>query len=223
MVHRRMMPAGQQRQYGVLVGRVRDGRDPEAGDPSPHYEIWVDAGGANFRIAVNVRSVDGSDVLAFFDPNFAKPTKRDLASLAAQPGLKLLKTGPGGEGLDYLRDGLFPLDQMKDVPPEGSGVSLANLLDAQVERAKADGEAVVIAFGESFTDRGADQTFGFSPERGAHDIHMMQGNSGSFASDNRVNGDGALFFRYRGGETAALFVRFTTQSLDTDDRTGAPT
>ena len=125
MVHRRMMPAGQQRQYGVLVGRVRDGRDPEAGDPSPHYEIWVDAGGANFRIAVNVRSVDGSDVLAFFDPNFAKPTKRDLASLAAQPGLKLLKTGPGGEGLDYLRDGLFPLDQMKDVPPEGSGVSLA--------------------------------------------------------------------------------------------------
>ncbi|MBV9878560.1 MAG: hypothetical protein JO025_27765 [Verrucomicrobia bacterium] len=29
----------------------------------------------------------------------------------------------------------------------------------------------------------------------------MQGNSGNFADDNRVNGDGALFIRYGGGET----------------------
>jgi uncharacterized protein YukJ len=42
---------------------------------SPHYEIWVRAG-QNYRIAVNVRSVDGSDVLAHYDPNFTKPTKR---------------------------------------------------------------------------------------------------------------------------------------------------
>lgn len=55
-----------------------------------------------------------------------------------------------------------------------------------------------------------------------HDIHMMQGNSGDFASDNRVNGDGAIFVRYRGGETVALFVRFSSQTLDTDPNTGAP-
>ncbi|MBV8309146.1 MAG: DUF2278 family protein, partial [Planctomycetaceae bacterium] len=46
------------------------------------------------------------------------------------------------------------------------------------------------------------------------------GNSGSFADDNRVNGDGALFIRYDGGETIALFVRFTTQDTRTDDTTG---
>ena len=91
-----------------------------------------------------------------------------------------------------------------------------------IERAKADAEAVVIAFGESFVDNGGDHTFGFSSERGVHDIHMMQGNSGSFAGDNRVNGDGALFIRFRGGETAALFIRFSVQSTDTDNRTGAP-
>lgn len=223
MVHRRTKPQGQTRRYGVLVGRIKDGQqDPEGAGKSPHYEIWVDGGGSDFRIAVNVRSVDGSDVLAFFNPNFTLATKLDLAALAAAPGLKPLTTGPDGEGLDYLRDNLFSLDQMKDVPAEGSGVSLANLMDAHVERAKADSEAVVIAFGESFVDQGSDHTFGFAPEQGVHDIHMMQGNSGSFASDNRVNGDGALFIRFRGGETAALFVRFSVQALDTDARTGAP-
>ena len=96
------------------------------------------------------------------------------------------------------------------------------LLDAQIERAKADDQAVVLACGEFFQDQGRDQTFGFSPERGVHDIHMMQGNSGNFADDNRVNGDGALFIRYSGGETIALFVRFTTQTTTTDDHTGDP-
>jgi uncharacterized protein YukJ len=51
---------------------------------------------------------------------------------------------------------------------------------------------------------------------------MMQGNRGNFADDNRVNGDGALFIRYNGGETIALFVRFTTQTTTTDDQTGNP-
>jgi uncharacterized protein YukJ len=45
----------------------------------------------------------------------------------------------------------------------------------------------------------------------------MQGNEGSFANDNRDNGDGALFIRYADGETVALFVRFDTQALSTDD------
>ena len=223
MVHRRTKPQGQARRYAVLVGRIKDGQeDPEGEGKSPHYEIWVEAGGADYRIAVNVRSVDGSDVVAYFDPNFAKATKCNLAGLAAEPGLKYLDAGPNGQGLDYLRDGLFSLDSMQDVPADGSGVSLANLLDAQVERAKADAEAVVIAFGEHYADQGQDRTFGFEPEQGVHDIHMMQGNSGSFASDNRVNGDGALSIRYRGGETVALFVRFSVQALETDDRTGAP-
>ena len=222
MVHRRMMPEAQLRQYSVLVGSVRDGREDPSSDTSPHYEIWVVAGAVNYRIAVNVRSVDGSDLLAYFDPNFAKATKRDLPALAAAPGLIPLQTGPDGQGLDYARDGLFPLEDMKGIPAEASGVSLANLLDAQVKRTKADSKAVVIAFGEAFSDTGRDRPFGFKPERGVHDIHMMQGNSGSFASDNRVNGDGALFFRYGDGETAALFLRFTTQTLPTDDQTGAP-
>jgi len=203
------------------VGKVQDGQmDP--GGNSPHYEIWV-RGDTNYRIAVNVLSVDGSDVLAYFDPGFTAPTKLDLPMRAAgAPGFTALKTGPGGEGLDYLRDNLFPVAKMAQIPPEGAGVTLANLLDGQIERAKADAQAVVLACGEFFQDPGRDQTFGFSPELGVHDIHMMQGNSGSFSDDNRVNGDGALFIRYVGGETIALFVRFTTQAISTNNSTGDP-
>jgi uncharacterized protein YukJ len=77
---------------------------------------------------------------------------------------------------------------------------------------------VVIAFGEFFQNRGRDSTFGSSPELGVHDIHMMQGNSGNFADDNRINGDGAPFIRFAGGETVALFVGFSVQSTTTDER-----
>jgi uncharacterized protein YukJ len=200
---------------------MRDGHVNPAGN-SPHYEIWIHADG-DYRIAVNVRSIDGSDVVAHYDPKFTKSTKLDLASLAAgERGFRTLETGPGGEGLDYLRDDLFPLDAMAPIPPDGQGVTLSNLLDGQVERAKADQAAVVIAFGEFFHDGDSDETIGFSPELGVHDIHMMQGNSGSFANDNRINGDGALFIGFVGGETVALFVRFSVQSITTDD-TGRPT
>jgi uncharacterized protein YukJ len=221
MSHRRTKPEGQKRTYGLLVGTIKDGQMDPAGR-SPHYEIWVSAD-SNYRIAVNVQSVDGSDVLAFFDPNFTSKTKLDLPSRAqGAAGFTALPTGPGGQGLDYLRDNLFPLDKMTDIPGEGSGVTLANLLDAQIERAKADSDSVVLVCGEFFRDNGTDRPFGFSPEQGVHDIHMMQGNSGSFANDNRVNGDGALFIRFTGGETVALFVRFTVQATSTDDKTGGP-
>jgi hypothetical protein len=64
-----------------------------------------------------------------------------------------------------------------------------------------------------FRDQGSDHTFGFSPD-GVHDIHMMQDKRGDFANDSRVNGDGAPFIRYAGGETVALFPRFSVPTAD---------
>lgn len=221
MTHRRMKPERAERTYGVLVGHVARGRE-YGGGRSPHYEILVEAGG-EYRLAVNVRSVDGSDVLAWLDDHFTGPTRPDLAALAAgAPGFAPLATGPDGQGLDYLRDGMFPLERMRPVPPEGGSDALGPALDAHVNAAASDTASVVLAFGEFFQDPGRDATFGFSPERGVHDIHMMQGNSGDFTDDNRVRGDGALFLRGGDGGTVALFVRFDTQSLDTDPGTGAP-
>jgi uncharacterized protein YukJ len=103
---------------------------------------------------------------------------------------------------------------------------LKNVLDAQIERAKADKQAVLIAFGEYFVDNEPDPYFDFSPGRGVHDIHMMQGNPPGgpkdHSGDNRVNGDGALFLRFKECETIALFTRFESQATSTDDETGFP-
>src|SRR6266436_4942614 len=168
MVHRRK-PAGAVRHYGVLVGSIVDGFESPDGT-SPHYEIRVNGGG-DYRIAVNVQSVDDSEVLAYFDAQFAQPGTFDLTPLLnGDPGFRALQTGPAGQGgLDYLRDNLFPVDQMQPIPAAGSGVSLKNLLDANIERAKADPSSMVVAFGEFFQDPGqVDKYFGFRPERGIH-------------------------------------------------------
>ncbi|WP_428487758.1 DUF2278 family protein [Rhodopila sp.] len=218
-------PGSVQARYGVLVGTVKDG--VLQGGKSPHYEIWVAAGEQNFRVAVNVQSVDGSEVLAHFDPKYVTSSPAlDIAALAGgPPGFSQRETGPDGNGIDYLRANLFDITTMQPVPDLGGNVSLGNLLDAQIERAKADNRAVAIVFGNEFRDGGTqsrDQTFGFTPEQGLHDIHMMQGNAGSFERDNTTHGDGALFIRFTGGETVALFIRFATQGTESDDQ-GNPT
>ncbi|MBR0713428.1 DUF2278 family protein [Bradyrhizobium liaoningense] len=223
MAHRRR-PPNAIRHYGVLVGSVVEGFQSSDGS-SPHYEIHVKGGDRDYRIAVNVQSVDDSEVLAYFDAEFAKAGTLDLKPyLDGDPGFRRLETGPSGQGgLDYVRDNIFPVDAMRPIPATG-GVSLKNLLDANIKRATADQNAMVVAFGEYFEDPGqTDKYFHFRPERGIHDIHMMQGNSGQFAGDNRTHGDGALFLCFgKTAEIVALFVRFQTQSLNTDDNTGAP-
>ena len=208
---------GSQLNYGVLVGKILDGQLDATG--SSHYQIWVKGAGKDYRVAVNVQSVDESLVFVHYDPVYKAPATLDLAGLAGgEQGVKAIQTGQDGSGLDYVRDNLFPLDQMQQIPPDGSGVTLQNLLDGQIERAKADTTAVVVAFGDYFADgdQSTDATFGFRPEIGVHDIHFMQGSRGEFERDNRSHGDGALFIRFTGGETIALFVRFSTQSTTTD-------
>ena len=218
MSHSRFRSPDSKYIYGVLVGRITDGQESPPGK-SPHYELLVDAAGTPYRVAVNIQSVQGSEVVAYFDRNYAKETKLGLTALAGgAQGFSALTKGDGGQGLDYVRDALFPLEQMKPIPADGNGITLASLLDAQIERAKQDSLAVVIAVGDGFDDDQTTEQVGFALGRGVHDIHMMQGNIGEFERDNRVNGDGALFIRFSGGETVAFFARFDTQSTNTDGR-----
>jgi uncharacterized protein YukJ len=213
----RFRPATSKYVYGALVGRITDGKENPNGN-SPHYEILVDAAGTPYRVAVNIRSVEGSEVLAFSSNQYTNDTKLGLSGRMSGPhGFTPLATGKQGEGLDYLRDDLFPLDQMKPIAPDGNGSTMSALLDGQIQRAKKDKQAVVLAIGDKFDDYATREPLAFSLGRGVHDIHMMQGNSGKFADDNRINGDGALFIRFAGGETFALFVRFATQATETDE------
>src|ERR1700722_7662548 len=85
--------------YSVLAGRPTAGK--VVSGASAHYQITMQAGGGTFTVAVNIQSVDGSEVLYAIEEGFTPP---DLAGLTALPmGMTALKSEAGGLALDYVR------------------------------------------------------------------------------------------------------------------------
>src|SRR5271167_4710309 len=85
--------------YSVLVG------DPVSGKvvtgSSTHYQITMQAPDGPFTVAVNIQSVDGSEVLYAIEEEFTLP---DPAGLIALPmGMTPLESEAGGLALDYVR------------------------------------------------------------------------------------------------------------------------
>jgi uncharacterized protein YukJ len=67
--------------YGVLKGRAVD-RKMELEASSPHFQVHVQADKVDFRLAINVKSVQAPfDLLYFLDDNFKHPITEQLAKL----------------------------------------------------------------------------------------------------------------------------------------------
>lgn len=210
------------KRYSVLKGRAVDVR--QGSGSSPHYQILVVDDTERYRIAVNVRSQDGSEVLYHVDPRFEHPMREQLAELA--PGLHPVPSKPGGIALDLIRGNLLQPQDMVPLPIQAPGPDndLNEKIGTYAQRAMADEAAEIYAFGEPWGPEAKkrDNYFGFLPGRGIHDIHMNQGNPpGRFAGDNGPWQDGGLIFRFPGqNQWVAIFLKFTTQAWHTDDRTG---
>jgi uncharacterized protein YukJ len=207
--------------YGVLVARAVE-RRREIGTSSPHYQVHVQAGGVDYRIAVNVLSAQSPpDVLFLAVDTFEHPVLDVLAGLPE--GFSALPSRPQTGALDFVRANLFDPAAMRPLPPDvpGPDNDLSDRVEHYVQRAIADPAARLYAFGQRWgpEPQKPDQIFGFSPGNGIHDIHMNQGNSGSFTSDDGVWQDGALLFRFA-GQWSAVFLAFQSQSWHTDDGTG---
>lgn len=207
------------RSYGVLAGRVV-GKRREGNTDTPHYQIHLtDDAGVSYRIAVNVESQQSpSELLYLADDDFRHPITDQLP-----------KPGSGWtaltRGLDFIRGSMFDPARMRTLPPDVAGADndLADLLDHYVERAVADQDVAVYAFGERWGPerRKKDKVFGFLPGNGVHDIHMNQGNSGRFAADDGVWQDGGLILHLPAeSRYIAVFLAFQSQAWHTDDRTG---
>jgi uncharacterized protein YukJ len=209
--------------YGVLAGRVLEHR-AEGGRDTPHFQIRVQGGGAEFRVAVNVRSQQSPPELLYLaDEAFAHPQVQTLPQLP--DGFTTLPRRPGGLALDYIRGNLASRSAMRPLPSSKPGPDndLADKLDHYVRRAASDPAARLYAFGQRWgPERGRpDKVFGFSPGNGVHDIHMNQGNTGQFRRDDGVWQDGGLLLHYPGtNQWVAIFLAFQSQSWHTDDRTG---
>lgn len=216
--------------YSVLAG------DPVSGKvvtgSSTHYQITMNAPGGPFTVAVNIQSVDGSEVLYAIEEEFTPP---DLAGLQALPmGMTPLKSAPGGLALDYVRsqvngEPMISREQMTLLPQMRSKGSeeermlararasaLQNAVVTLLNMTIADKDGVIYAFGSSYADKGKVD--------GIHDIHMNQGNPvNNHGGDNGIWQDGALLIHLPSkGTWTAVFIAFQTESWTTDSN-GNPT
>lgn len=208
--------------YGVLKARPVD-RRLGLDNRSPHYQIRTVAGDLDHRIAVNVKSqLSPSEVLYYIDDHFEHPIADVLVE--TEEGFSELARTPTGGGLDFIRGNLFDPMRMVPLPHDvpGADNDLNEKLDSVVQRALADEAAMLYAFGQEWGPEPApDKYFGFRPNRGVHDIHMNQGNSGRFKRDNGVWQDGGLIIHFpHQSQWVAVFLAFQSQAWHTDDVTG---
>jgi len=211
--------------YGVLCGRAIN-RQLGSG-AKPHYQIHVIDGTTDYRIAVNVASqLKPSEVEYLIDPHFDHPVLQNLVEL--QSGWHPLASKPGGAALDFIRTNLFDPRRMVPLPVAvpGPDNDLNEKLDHYVQRAMADEEARIYAFGERWGPEAnkKDAYFGFLPGNGVHDIHMNQANVGQFTQDDGVYQDGALLMFFPAqNQWVGVFLKFQSQTWHTDDKTGHQT
>ncbi|MGV9270621.1 DUF2278 family protein [Kitasatospora sp. NPDC003701] len=212
--------------YGVLAATAVD-RRREDGSDTPHYQIHLrDAAGTEYRAAVNVESQQApSELLHIVVDDFRHPVTGLLP--AAGSGWTDLPPKPGTAALDFVRGNLFDPAALRVLPPglPGADNDLADLLDHYVQRAIDDPATALYLFGQRFGPEPAvpDKVFGFRPGNGVHDIHMNQGNSGRFRSDNGVRQDGGLLIHLPAeNRWVAVFLAFQSQAWHTDDATGHP-
>lgn len=208
--------------YGVLVGRPI-GRALGSG-ANPHYQVHVVDDTTDYRIAVNVASkLAPSELMYLIDSHFQHPFLAQVRALA--PGWHALARKPGGPALDFIRTNLFDPRRMVALPfaVPGPDNDLNEKIDHYLQRALADEDARLYAFGERWGPEPGlkDKIFGFAPGNGVHDIHMNQGNVGSFTSDDGVYQDGALLLHYPAQDQwVGVFLKFQSQAWHTHDSTG---
>jgi uncharacterized protein YukJ len=210
--------------YGVLRGKPTQLLHHKPGDPAPHLEVLIGEPDGPWRLAVNVRSDDQTNLLFHAEQNFKHPILSNLSPLPA--GLTRPPRDDRHLRLDYVRGDLFDTGAMRtaDAGCIGDPDALDTLLSAALERVQETDGAELFAFGNPWgpePDK-PDQYFDFEPGRGIHDIHMNQGSPPPHDRDDGIWQDGGLILRFPGGAASAFFFAFQSQTWTTDDVTGKP-
>lgn len=213
------MPLGN---YGLLKGKAIEVR--LGSGRSPHYQVYLVDDTTDYRISINVQSaLTPSELEYLVVENFHHPTTALVEPL--ELGFTELERKPGTGALDYIRGNLFDRALMKPLPFNIPGVDndLNEKIDRVMQRAMADENSVIYAFGERWGPEGnrKDKYFGFLPGNGIHNIHMNQSNVGRFVGDDGVWQDGGLLVNFPdSNHWIAIFLKFQSQGWHTDDNKG---
>lgn len=208
--------------YGVLKGRPVGRRLVITSNA--HYQVHLVDDTTDYRIAVNVQSkIEPSELEYLVDENFRHPLVTGLIQLPL--GFHELPRKPGGLALDFIRGNLFDRRKMIPLPFNlpGKDNDLNEKIDKYVQRAMADENALIYAFGERWgpENKIKDKIFGFLPGNGIHDIHMNQGNTSEFRKDDGVWQDGGLLIHFPPeNRWVGIFLKFQSQTWHTDDISG---
>ena len=206
--------------YAVLKGRAK--AKTASQQHHPHYHIWIEAAGRDYRVAVNVLSVIKPPEMQYLLKfRFQHPITRELSLLA--PGLHPVKRRSGGLAVDYIRLNVLQQEQFLSLPSSepGYGGGLTEVMDGVAGAAIADPDCWVYAFGEPWEAEGSDRIFRFFPSRGIHEVHMNQGNDPCHWGQDGTWQDGAILFEHpRQARWTGLFLKFQSQTWRTDDVTG---
>ena len=206
--------------YSVLKSTAVDSR--LASGSNPHYQIKVVDDDKEYRIAVNVRFQDGSDLQYVILSHWNHPILDELEQLTM--GLHPIPSHPGEIALDFIRGNIVDPRSFTTIPMNlpGPDNDPNEKLDHYVQRAMADENATLYSFGEPWgPENKRDKIFGFLAGAGIHNIHKNQGNSSRWRNDDGVWQDGGLIFYFpEHNQWTAIFLRFQNQSWHTDDTTG---
>jgi len=188
--------------------------------------ILIEAAGVKYRIAANVKSdTKPPDLQFYLDDNYKHPIL-DAVSKLGEGFNPIPNGGPNTAALDYIRGNLFDLKDLQILPAtaNGSNNDLNDIFNVWVEKALATTGTLVYAFGSKWApEKAPDDYFEFTPGQGIHDIHMNQGNTGSFAKDNGVYTDGGLFIHFPDEDRwIAMFLKFQSQVVHTSDGDAEP-
>src|SRR6476620_12141629 len=105
------------KKYGVLKGSAIERR--LASGSNPHYQVHVVDDTADYRIAVNVQSQDGSEVEYVVESHFEHPIVERLRELAI--GFHQLESKPNGAALDFIRGNLVVPTDFVPLPLSAPG------------------------------------------------------------------------------------------------------
>jgi uncharacterized protein YukJ len=207
--------------YGVLKSqpvKYMVGRN------TAHFEIHTVDEENDYRIAVNVKSQTSPPELRYIIlEDFRHEITNGLEVL--EKGFIPLVSEPGGIAVDYIRGNLFDYHKMKIAKHiDGKENELLDTIEKYIDRAIRTKDALIYSFGQKWgPENKRDEYFGYRPGGGIHDIHMNQGNSGRWMSDNGVWQDGGMLIHFPSEDRwVAIFLAFQSQEFHTNDSTGNP-
>jgi uncharacterized protein YukJ len=210
--------------YGVWVATPTVFTAQRTGK-SPHGTLTFNDGTNKYQSTeadINVKSTTGDTRLVYWNnATFTNPIPTQLAKLSqGYTSLANAAEGTTGNRLDLLRGGLETLTAgtVLSTSVPGANNDIVDDLTAIFNRAITD-KATVYLWGSQYVDS--------SSSAGIHDIHMNQGDSGSFTSDNGIWQDGSFILKFSDGHYEAVFLAFAEQYTQTDNGgqpiTSAPT